>query len=148
MKLKRSYLNYKSIILEKGSIVVPPTGRSMRPMLRNKLDKIKLIPPYDLMKYDVIMYQRPTGQYIIHRIIKIINNNTYILSSDNQWQKEAIKYQSIIGVMEGFYRKNKYISKRNTLYILYLLIFVHTKFIRKFFYYVKSFFMKIFKKNG
>ncbi len=141
-------ISYKDIIEEKGMYVATPIGKSMWPMLRNRVDTVKLVKPITLKKYDVILYLRKNGQYVLHRIIKV-RKNDFILSGDNQWQKEpGITQDMIIGVVDGFYRKEKYIKNNNFLYKMYYHFWTRIKFIKKFIFILKRLIKKIFRPKG
>ena len=102
-------LNFRDIIESKGFLVSTIVGISMYPLLRQRKDSVHLVKiDKPLKKNDVILYQRDSGQYVLHRLIKI-KNGKYIFCGDNQWQKEyGITDRHIIALMEGYYRKEKY----------------------------------------
>lgn len=85
-----------------------PRGVSMLPMLRQGIDSVVLSPlPEKLKKYDLPLYQRENGQYILHRIVEV--GETYTCIGDNQLQKErGIKHEQMIGLVTAFYRGDKY----------------------------------------
>ena len=61
-----------------------PKGVSMLPMLRQGTDSVLLSPlPETLKKYDLPLYQRDNGQYVLHRIVK--TGETYTCVGDNQF---------------------------------------------------------------
>ena len=53
-------------------ILFPPTvGDSMEPMLRNRKDTIIIEPVHGRLKrYDLPLYRRPDGKYVLHRILQ------------------------------------------------------------------------------
>ena len=52
-----------------GSAVLPITGTSMMPMLRNGIDSVVIIPvSRPLKKGDIPLYKRDNGKYVVHRI--------------------------------------------------------------------------------
>ena len=58
--------------------------------------------------YDVVLYKRDNGKYILHRIIDV-DSNGYVMCGDNQFIKELVrKKKQILAVMTGFYRDKKY----------------------------------------
>ena len=72
--------------LEKGgrsSLLV--TGISMYPILRHRRDTVELVKPERLRRGDLVLYQRDSGQYILHRIITRPKDGAFICSGDNQW---------------------------------------------------------------
>ena len=49
-----------------------PRGCSMLPMLRDNLDKVVLEKPADhLKKYDLPLYMRDNGSYVLHRVVDV-----------------------------------------------------------------------------
>ena len=97
--------------LDKGQTVrFMPRGISMLPMLRQGIDSVVLSPlPEKLKKYDLPLYQRPNGKYILHRIVDV--GDTYTCLGDNQYKKEfGVEHPWMIGVVTAFYRGEKYHS--------------------------------------
>ncbi len=108
-------------ILENGGKVTFTTkGRSMMPLLDDGKDKVVLVKPeFPLKKKDVIFYQRDDGQYVLHRIIKI-KDNQYILRGDNQNELEyGITDKNIIAVAISFERKGKLVNCSDLRYKTY-----------------------------
>ena len=106
--------------LDKGQTVrFMPRGISMLPMLRQGIDSVVLSPlPEKLKKYDLPLYQRPNGKYILHRIVDV--GDTYTCLGDNQYTKEyGVEHQWMIGVVTAFYRGEKYHSVNELGYQLY-----------------------------
>ena len=97
-------------IAENGFYVSTTVGTSMRPMLRNRRDRV-IIRPTDgkrLSKWDLPLYKRPDGKYILHRIIGV-RDGYYIIRGDNTYAKEKVPDEWIIGVMTEFYRGNRHV---------------------------------------
>ncbi len=111
------------LILEKlqqgDRVTFDPHGTSMRPMLRQGIDRIELAPiTRPLKKYDLPLYIRDSGQYVLHRIVKV--GKTYTCMGDNQRQKEpGIRPDQMLAVTSGFYRGEKYHSVGAWYYKLY-----------------------------
>ena len=56
-----------------GSVRFSPHGTSMLPMLKDGRDQVVLSPlPDKLKKYDLPLYRRENGQYVLHRIVKVV----------------------------------------------------------------------------
>lgn len=124
--------DYKEALDKYGICVVTTTGVSMLPMLKSGVDSV-VIKKVDreLRKYDCILYKRPSsGKYVLHRIIQI-KNNELVLCGDNQWQRETgIKQENIIGVMDAYYKNEKYIPITKFSYKLYCRIRVSFRWMR------------------
>lgn len=118
--------------VSKGHFVARPHGVSMWPMIRNGIDTV-LIEPVDgrLRKYDIPLYKDNIGRYVIHRIIKVTDTG-YVILGDGLHEKEFdITDKNIIGVVTGFFRKEKFIPCTSKGYMLYVKIWVGLVFIRK-----------------
>ena len=91
----------------------------MRPMLRQGRDTVILSAVKGpLRKYDVPLYQRDDGAYVLHRIVKC--GETYTCIGDNQYVLEpGIRQDQLIAVMSAFTRDDKYIPVTNLGYRLY-----------------------------
>lgn len=113
--------SYKDVIEKYGFYIATPIGTSMMPLLRQRIDTVKLIKPDHLSALDVVLYERLDGTYVLHRLIKIEKDGTYTMCGDNQYILEhGIKYDQIIGKMEGFYRGEKYIPVTDKDYLRYV----------------------------
>lgn len=114
------------------SVRIFPMGTSMLPMLRQSVDSVVLSPVTGkLRKYDIPLYQRESGKYILHRIIGV--GETYTCMGDNQLQQEpGIRHDQLIAVVTAFYRGDRKHSVTDLDYRLYCRIWYHTRYLRKF----------------
>lgn len=115
--------------MQNGSeVMFTITGNSMEPLLHHRISKVCIINPREkpLKRYDIILYIRKDGKYILHRIVAV-NKDGYAAAGDNQYIKDAVLPSEIIGVASGFWRGKKYISCDNLWYQLYsrLWVFVY-----------------------
>lgn len=97
-------------------------GDSMEPLLHNRKSTVVIeekIGP--LKQYDVVLYRRPTGQYVLHRIIKVLDG-AYLVRGDNRIWNETVPEEWILGVMVGFFKdeQNNYISCERKVYRRYM----------------------------
>lgn len=101
------------------SVCFSPKGTSMLPMLRQGIDTVTLSPlPDKLKKYDLPLYQRKNGQYVLHRIVKA--DDTYTCIGDNQFQLETgLTHDQMIGVVTAFSRGKREWKVTHPLYRLY-----------------------------
>lgn len=135
-------ISYKELLEKNGYYIATPVGTSMMPMIRQRLDTVKLVKPTKkLKKYDVILYQRKDNTYVLHRIIGV-KKNSYVLCGDNQFIKEYnVTDDMIIGVVDGFYRGETFVSNNNKEYIRYYKRRVRRRIFRK----IKHYIVKIMK---
>jgi len=115
-----------------GNFVIHSHGVSMWPMIRNGKDSVRIVPVEGrLKKNDIPLYKDRLGRYVIHRIIKVTDTG-YVICGDGLYEKEYdITDKNIIGRVEGFFRKEKYISCSAKGYKLYVKVWVGLIFMRK-----------------
>ena len=115
-----------------GTVTFTPNGTSMLPMLRDGEDVVVLKKPSGrLHLFDVPLYQRENGQYVLHRIIDFERDGSYVLCGDNQFAKErGIRDDQIIAVMTAFYRKGKAYSITSLRYRAYVNFWYYTRIFR------------------
>ena len=115
------------------SVRFSPRGVSMLPMLRQGKDSVRLSPlPGKLRKYDLPLYQRKSGSYVLHRIVKV--QDTYTCIGDNQFDFERmVHHEQMIGVVSAFYRGDREISVNSLKYRLYCRVWHYSRPIRHFY---------------
>lgn len=119
--------------LEAGqSVRFSPMGISMLPMLRQGRDSVLLSPlPDKLRKYDLPLYQRDDGKFIMHRIVA--TGQTYTCAGDNQFVLEqGLRQDQMIGVVTAFYRDDRKISVKSLPYQLYCRLWYYSRPVRHF----------------
>ena len=94
-----------------GYYVSTTVGVSMRPMLRNRRDRVVILPvgKEPLKKWDLPLYRTPDGKYLLHRIIGVREDGVYLVRGDNTYRIEAVPHDAIVGVMSEFYRGERHI---------------------------------------
>lgn len=112
------------------SVQFGPKGTSMLPMLRQGIDNVVLSPlPEKLKKYDLPLYQRDNGQYVLHRILKA--GESYTCIGDNQFEYErGVRQDQMIALATAFYRDGKLYRVDALSYRLYCLFWHYTRPLR------------------
>ena len=111
---------------------LPFRGVSMLPMLRQGKDAVEIAPlPEKLKKYDLPVYQYPSGKIVMHRVVDV-RNDCYVCLGDNTWEYEYIAPEQMIAVVSAFRRGNKRIEVDNRWYRLYSRIWCFAFPLRKF----------------
>lgn len=107
-----------------------PRGISMLPMLRQGIDSVTLSPITEkLKKYDLPLYQRADGKYILHRIVEA--GETYTCIGDNQFEKETgLKHSQMIAVVTSFHRGGREYSVKAHGYRLYCCVWHYSRPLR------------------
>ena len=114
------------------NVIIMPRGTSMLPMIRQGIDSVTLSPlPSKLKKYDLPLYQREDGHYVLHRIVEV--EDTYTCIGDNQFVYEkGLRHDQMIAVVTSFTRGNRRISVDSLLYRVYCSVWHHSRPIRRF----------------
>ncbi len=112
---------FEQVIEKTGRLIYTNKGDSMMPLIKEGRDILIIEKPtYPLKKYDVPLYKRDSGQYVLHRIIQV-RKDDYVTMGDNRINKEyGITDRHIIGVLKGINRSGKNISVDDTGYKLYV----------------------------
>ena len=114
------------------SVRFSPKGISMLPMLREGIDSVVLSPvPERLKKYDLPLYQRDNGKYVLHRIIRV--GQTYTCMGDNQFTPEpGLRQEQMIAMVTAFYRGQRKYETRHWGYRLYCRFWHFSRPVRHF----------------
>ncbi|MEI3162623.1 MAG: S24/S26 family peptidase [Lachnospirales bacterium] len=115
-----------------GTVNFNPRGTSMLPTLHNDGDRVVLKKFDTLKKYDLPLYLRDDGQFVLHRVHKVNSDGTYNMCGDNQWHLEkGVRPDQIIGTVISIQRGNKVIKTTNPLYKLYVVLWVKGRVVRR-----------------
>ena len=120
---------FEDIIAEQGKLIYTNVGDSMYPLIkpRDLLIIEKVTGP--LKQYDIPLYIRDNGQYVLHRIVRI-KNGEYLICGDNRRHIErGITDRHIIGMLTGIIRDGETISVYALKYRLYNRTLVFRRFI-------------------
>ena len=97
-----------------------PHGNSMWPMLRSGRDMVELSPlPQRLKKYDLPLYRRDDGRYLLHRIIRVEAGGC-TCSGDGQLRREpGVQRAQMIALVTAFCRDGRWYPVSHPAYWLY-----------------------------
>lgn len=114
------------------SVRFQPRGVSMLPMLRQGIDSVVLSPlPGKLKKYDLPLYVRDNGHYVLHRIVEA--GDTYTCIGDNQFELESgVRQDQLIAVVTAFTRGDRVISVEDPGYRIYCRVWHLSRPVRRF----------------
>lgn len=88
----KEYLDTVCDLLRQGQtlVPVPVAGSSMTPFLHPG-DMVYLDTPVQpLRKADIVLFTRPDGRYILHRIVKVNQDGSFIMLGDAQTEREYV----------------------------------------------------------
>ncbi len=154
MNEKIEVSNYRTELVKNKIIAFVPGGNSMWPTLKNRGQSVIVeLKTARLSRYDVALYQRDNGVFVLHRVLEVIDGG-YIICGDSQFTLEKVKEDNVFGVMRGFYHGKKYVEVTDPKYIKKIEKWYKRKTLRKlrlkFFYFriaVKSKLKRLFSKK-
>ena len=99
---------FEDEIKRTGRIIYTNVGDSMMPLIKQGWDVLVIsVVNGRLKRYDIPLYKRDSGQYVLHRILKV-RKNDYVICGDNRCNKEyGITDRHIIGVLSGIIRDGR-----------------------------------------
>jgi len=123
---------YEEELERHGSFIFTNVGISMMPLLRQHKDLFVIEKKgwKRCKKYDVVLIKRETGQYVLHRILKVCVND-YVLCGDHQFHREyGVTHDQILGVMTKVIRDGVTISVTDKKYQMYVHLWCDFFYIR------------------
>ena len=99
---------FEDEIKRTGRIIYTNVGDSMMPLIKQGRDVLVISGVNGRLKrYDIPLYKRDSGQYVLHRILKV-RKNDYVICGDNRCNKEyGITDRHIIGVLSDIIRDGR-----------------------------------------
>lgn len=124
---------FKKILDDKGVLVYSNKGKSMLPLIKEGRDILVIKKETEnIRKWDIVLVQRPSGRYLLHRIVKIHSDGTYTLCGDNNIIYDlGIKKSDIRGKLVSIITDGKENNLTSFSYRLYVLFWCKPIYIRK-----------------
>lgn len=110
----KEYLDVVCDLLREGRNNVPVTvaGSSMTPFFHHGDTVYLNLPQKPLKKGDVVLYVRPTGQYVLHRIIRVNSDGSLIMLGDAQVDREWIEGSAAVrGIVVKVLHRGKVLTR-------------------------------------
>lgn len=117
--------NADELLKTQDEVMTRTKGISMRPLLRQGRDIVVIKrPKFPLKAGDVPLYRvKGKEELVLHRILRVKKDGTYIIRGDNLFLKEYVKESQIVGVMKAFYREGRYCDcEKSRKYKLYIVL--------------------------
>ena len=104
----------------------------MKPMLQDGVNTVFIAKPEGrLKKYDIPLYRRADGSFVLHRVIKIGSDGSYVCRGDNQTVKEhGVTDDMVIGVVYEYTQGDKVKKTKGPSHKVYAVYTVHTAVLR------------------
>ena len=112
----------EEVLENDGEFKISPKGTSMLPLIRQGRDSVVLKRNFEkgALKHDIAFYKRTSGAFVLHRVMKIAKDGTYVMCGDNQiYLERGIEDSQIIGVMSALYKKDRLFDQNKLSHKLY-----------------------------
>ncbi len=134
VRLAEIYGVMKEMLDKGGTVNFNPRGTSMLPTIHNDGDRVTLKKFDRLKKYELPLYIREDGQFVLHRVMSVNSDGTYNMCGDNQWHIErGIRPEQIVGTAIKIQRGKREFSVNNILYRIYVFVWVSIRPLRHLF---------------
>lgn len=137
----------EEVLASGGEFRIYPRGTSMLPLIVQERDSVVLKRCFTVpaKRHDIAFYRRKNGQFVLHRVMKICKDGTYVMCGDNQTELEVgIEPSQIIAYTAKIYRKDKQVNLDGAGYTAY--VFFWTKMpIRKMCRFTKRVCLKLLR---
>ncbi len=122
---------FEKILARDGRLVYKSIGTSMHPLIRSGRDLLVILPPNGrLKKYDIPLYKRDNGRYVLHRVLKV-RKDDYVICGDNRYARECgISDRHVIGVLSSIVRNGREYPLAGWRYRLYLFLWCDLFYLR------------------
>ena len=131
--------NFEGILAKDGFLVYRIEGDSMMPLIDQRTDLVTIkAVKGSCKKYDIALYKRDSGQYVLHRILRK-RKDDYVICGDNRWKLEyGITDKHILGVMTALVRNGKTIPLTGFRYWCYVHLWCDLFLIRASVLWIKA----------
>lgn len=133
MRIDSNNSRFEDVIEKHGVLIYGNVGDSMMPLVKQGRDRLVIVrkPAGQLKKYDVPLYRRDNGQYVLHRIVRV-TDDAYVMLGDNRWALEyGITDRQIIGVLSAVIRKGRTAPVSSLQYRCYVFLWCRFLWLRR-----------------
>ncbi len=106
------------------------TGNSMLPLLFDQVSVVclKRTKHYTAKKGDMVLFCRPDGAVVLHRVYRIQETGTLVINGDSQRWTERILPSQVLAVVTHFTRRKRNIQVSRMGYRLYVALWCSMRF--------------------
>lgn len=142
--MTQAKMSFEEYLDKNGTLAYTNVGVSMMPLLRQGRDVmvIQKKGAERCRNYDAVLFKRRNGQYVLHRIVKVLDNGYYIIG-DNCISGEYVQEDQVLGILTEVVRGKKTIRVTDFGYLLYVHLWCDFLPIRCFLLRARSFVFRI-----
>ena len=93
----------EEVISGDGEFRLYPKGTSMLPLIKQGKDSVILVKPGLLSIGDIVLYKRKSGQFVLHRIIKIKGKDLFLCGDNQSDIEKGITTDNVIAKVKAVY---------------------------------------------
>lgn len=119
--MTQAKMSFEEYLEKNGTLAYTNVGVSMMPLLRQGRD-VMVIRKKDAercRKYDAVLFKRKNGQYVLHRIVKVLEKGYYIIG-DNCISGEYVPEEQVLGILTEVVRGKKTVHVTDWNYLVYV----------------------------
>lgn len=123
----REYVSVLKELVEEGrEVSLLIAGSSMSPFLIHQRDYIYFKQPdRELKKGDMVFYQRESGQYVMHRILRIGADGYYMIGDAQQEVEGPLRREQIFALITKVQRKGKWLEPGDLVWEFFEHVWIH-----------------------
>lgn len=110
----------KETLSEGNELNLLVTGTSMNPFIGDNRDRVLLtsVSNIGINKGEIVFIQRNNQEYVLHRVLKILPNEKFLMNGDSQTWCEVVRNDQVFACVKTIYRKGRAIEHDNIFYII------------------------------
>ena len=102
------------------------TGNSMLPFLVHKRDSVYLSAIAEKPKKgDIILFVRPDGKCVLHRVKKVIKDGVYFVGDGQTETEGPVPYDALLAICRAVTRKGKIIDEKSFTWFFFKKIWLN-----------------------
>lgn len=118
--MQPEYSSYAQELRAGRTIIAQTVGDSMEPLLRQGETQVVLVPVNGPLKRgDLPLYQRPSGKYVLHRVVDV-RDGAYYTRGDNRFGEERVEPDWVLGVTSAVIRGGETVPVSDEAYQRYV----------------------------
>lgn len=123
----REYVSVLKELVEEGrEVSLLIAGSSMSPFLIHQRDYIYFKQPdRELKKGDMVFYQRDSGQYVMHRILRVGADGYYMIGDAQQEVEGPLRREQIFARITKVQRKGTWLEPGNFTWEFFEHVWIH-----------------------
>ena len=132
-----------------GSFRFSPQGISMLPFLMAGRDEVLLSPGDTPKKYDICLFRRENGAFVLHRVVAVCKDGSYTFCGDNQlYHERSVPRESIVGRVTAVFRDGVSYPIEEKRFVRYARRRVARLFFLRPFVRIRGYLSRVFKKKS